>query len=614
MKKILMSLFMTSILSINSGYAETFPAYIDSFIKKEIPEQKEVSMLFDLNDMKKSGAASDSKASFSFKDASDEAYTPSMSFTVKAKMQNAFDVQSFSEGNLKEIKKGDVIFFSFLMRCQESSNESGEGEISIWLKRKSPGGWIYSFGGSAGREWQRFYAMYRAQNDYPADSLCLQFMYSRHKQTIEIAEFSALNLGNVKNTDKLPKNIVTYEGREANAEWRKSAEERIEKYRKGDLTIGVRNAQGELIKDAAVSVRMQRHAYRFGCYMEHPVLGKGSLSGSTWTESDSDSYRKWFLRLFNTAGVPMFWGPGSWGWSNPKMKEEYIGIASWASANKLELMGHCVIYEGEPYNPKSLAEIIKDKEALRKAVNGHISEKIGETKKYGFYEWQIINEHLLSSYISDNLDGEKEIVSWFRQVKEISPESRLIINDCAPWDHNDMLDRYEALAASLLKEGAQLEGIGFQAHASGKVGIQRILDVLDRFSKFNIPLEATEFDAPGADEQLQADYTRDFYTAFFSHPATDGIIAWGFWEGRHYDPSKALFRKDWSIKPNGAAYISLVLGKWWTSTDGKTDSAGQYKCRGFLGDYEITVRSGDKVKTIRCSLQKLGTSLEVKLD
>jgi hypothetical protein len=138
-------------------------------------------------------------------------------------------------------------------------------------------------------------------------------------------------------------------------------------------------------------------------------------------------------------------------------------------------------------------------------------------------------------------------------------------------------------------------GIGFQAHLGGTLtGPQKIWDVLDEFSEYHLPIMATEFTVDTQDEKLQAEYTRDFYTAFFAHPSTDGIINWGFWAGKHYRPVCAFFAKDWKMKPNGEAYMDLVFNKWWTHTGGTTDKNGAYQFRGFYGDYKIVLQYKSK--------------------
>ncbi len=70
------------------------------------------------------------------------------------------------------------------------------------------------------------------------------------------------------------------------------------------------------------------------------------------------------------------------------------------------------------------------------------------------------------------------------------------------------------------------------------------------------------------DEALQADYTRDFLILAFSHPAVVGVQVWGFWEKTHWRPRAAMYRADWTEKPNGRAYRSLVLDQWRTRSDG----------------------------------------------
>ena len=45
--------------------------------------------------------------------------------------------------------------------------------------------------------------------------------------------------------------------------------------------------------------------------------------------------------------------------------------------------------------------------------------------------------------------------------------------------------------------------------------------------------------------------------ACFSHEAYTGFVMWGFWEGAHWKPETALWRKDWTEKP--AAKIWKVL-------------------------------------------------------
>jgi len=79
----------------------------------------------------------------------------------------------------------------------------------------------------------------------------------------------------------------------------------------------------------------------------------------------------------------------------------------------------------------------------------------------------------------------------------------------------------------------------------------------------------------------------------FSHPAVESFIMWGFWDGAHWRDDAPLFREDWTLKPSGKVFLDLVFNRWWTDTTGVTGPDGSWTVRGFLGDYEVTVRHED---------------------
>ena len=122
--------------------------------------------------------------------------------------------------------------------------------------------------------------------------------------------------------------------------------------------------------------------------------------------------------------------------------------------------------------------------------------------------------------------------------------------------------------------------------------------------------QVTEFDVHTFDEQLQADYTRDFMTLVFSHPSTTGIITWGFWEGKHYIPNAALHRRDWSLRPAGVAWYDLIFRQWWTpAQQGVTDARGEFQMRGFHGDYVVEARGATQPAILRGERSRVGISV-----
>jgi hypothetical protein len=202
---------------------------------------------------------------------------------------------------------------------------------------------------------------------------------------------------------------------------------------------------------------------------------------------------------------------------------------------------------------------------------------------------------------------------------QADPAAKLYINDYDTVEsgrqNNYHTDHYEETIRYLLDHGAPLSGIGIQSHFDSSLPAPvEVLKGLDRFAKLGLELEITEHDINGTDEQLQADYTRDYMTLAFSHPAVSGFLSWGFWEGQHWRPDAAYFRPDWSIKPAGKVWIDLDMNKCWSRVSGQTDARGAYSNRCFLGDYEITVTHNGKSKTLLTTLKKESAPVDVVLE
>jgi len=193
--------------------------------------------------------------------------------------------------------------------------------------------------------------------------------------------------------------------------------------------------------------------------------------------------------------------------------------------------------------------------------------------------------------------GDDEMAVWFRQTREADPSARLYVNDYNITENGGFdLARQDALfgvVKRLVEAGAPVDGVGLQSHFGVNLTApERVYEIFDKFARLGQDLLITEFDVSVADEQLQADYLRDYLTFSFSHKAVKGFYIWGFWEGRHWRPQAAMLRRDFSPKPSHDAWRRLVFGEWWTEVEGKTDAEGVFRARGFLGDYEAEAAVG----------------------
>jgi len=432
-------------------------------------------------------------------------------------------------------------------------------------------------------------------------------------QTIEVGGLSVVNYARKVRTADLPRTGFTYPGREADAPWRRAAAERIEKLRKGDLAVVVKDASGKPLAGADVHVAMKRHAFGFGSAVSSEGLLDDTPNGA--------KFRDTVQRLFNKVVFENDLKWGSWGWEDLNRRARMFKAYAWLKEQGLEVRGHCLVWPAWGNMPDDVKKLKGDPAALGRRIADHVREEVAAMKGK-LVEWDVINEPYTNHDVMDIL-GNDVMVDWFKIAREADPEVELFINDysilSAGGRDTAHQDHYEKTIRFLTEKGAPVGGIGMQGHFGWQLTAPpRLLEVLDRFAGLGKDIEVTEFDIDVSDEQLQADYLRDFMTTLFSHPKVKGILMWGFWEGRHWKPQAALFRRDWSVKPNGQAWMDLVLKEWWTDASGKSDAGGWFTTRGFLGDYEVTVQAplapGGKGKVVRAVLPAGGTTVTVTME
>jgi endo-1,4-beta-xylanase len=283
-------------------------------------------------------------------------------------------------------------------------------------------------------------------------------------------------------------------------------------------------------------------------------------------------------------------------------------------ANNIPVRGHNLIWpcDTEDCLPTDVPPLFTDKTKLRSRIDAHLVDVLGATKGQ-IVEWDVVNEPSANKRL-DKVLGEDEIVAWYKRAKQLDPTPKLYLNDYGNLGENNLDVEYKRIIKRTLQLDAPLEGIGLQAHFGVKVTPpEELYTRLEAFAKLNLPLAITEFDVNTSDEQFQADYLRDFMTVAFSTPGVDSFLMWGFWEGQHWLPDAALYRQDWSIKPNGQVFKDLIFKTWWTNVSGQSDSGGAYSSRGFLGDYDVTVTANGKTVTQKLKLQKDSPELVIKL-
>jgi endo-1,4-beta-xylanase len=460
-----------------------------------------------------------------------------------------------------------------------------------------------------GDEWTPYYLFGRARQVYEIGELLTFFFFSHSPQTIDIGGFIALNLGQDINSLDLPYTVTTYPGREEDAPWRATAAERIEEHRKGDLLVQVVDDEGVSVSDAIVSVEMKRHEFKFGT---SPAWMSDILQGAKW-----DMYREQLFSLFNAVTAGFFMGNDDYGWyAQPSYRTGVVALTKWLKQNNMSISGTTLIYPGWALMPSFIIDLADDPEALHTALIHHLDTIVPIGRDAGVEMWDVINEQTITHDVMDIL-GDEVLIDWFEHVHFLHPEAQLSINDFNilmgggdPGQHANL----KYLINMLQDANAPIHRVGFQSHFNNYLpSIERIFEILEDFSVYDLNIHISEFDIDIYDEEAQADYTRDFMTIIFSHPSVDRFTHWGFWEATMYIPNGAMFRVDWSEKPNYHAYTDLVFNQWWTEEEGLSDENGGFFVRGFLGDYEITAVKDHLSATLDTVLVKDGTTITLVL-
>jgi endo-1,4-beta-xylanase len=510
----------------------------------------------------------------------------------------------------KGVKKNDVLWLAFEARCVYSSRETGEALIQVALNRTVDGKneWppLLERSISINSGWTQTQIPFIANRDIAPGELNLILNFGNVRQSVEIGSLSLLNYRQTKTYSELPRSVVHYDGDNPEAPWRVSAAERIQKIRKGILTIKVINKQGRALQYAKVAVRMKKSAFSWGT-----AANSKRLLDSVST--DSKKYRDTLLRYFNKV---VFENEVKWKYWDQNDHMQTIKAAKWLHQNEIATRGHVMVWPSWQHSPKWLLNFKNDTAALTAAIVKNIREQ-ASTMKGQFNEWDIVNEPYAHHDLLDLL-GRSAMADWFKEARKDLPGVRLFLNDYTMFQGSGVGSPSERFYDNIkyLKDlAAPVDAIGEQGHIGGiPPGIPYVISRLDHFAELGLPIQISEFDITSDDDYYKARYMRDFMTAIFSHPATIGLVQWGFWEKEHWIPSAALWDKDWKLRPNGKVFTELVGHKWSTNVSGLTNKKGWFTVNAFNGSYEIKVIYKGKATIEETTLSSDGKTLVIKMD
>ena len=323
---------------------------------------------------------------------------------------------------------------------------------------------------------------------------------------------------------------------------------------------------------------------------------------------------KW-LKLFNYGTLPFYWGryePEEGKTAYP----ETMAAAKWLREKGVQVKGHplcwhtaCATwlmqYSNEEILRRQIERIRRDVSAFRGVIN----------------LWDVINEVVIMP-VFDRYDNAitricKElgraglVKEVFAAAKETDPDAVLLINDF------NTSPKYEQLIEELLEADVPISAIGIQSHQhQGYWGAEKLNDVLERFSRFNLPIHFTENTMISGEimpphivdlndwqvdewpstpeyEERQAREISEMYSILFSHPLVEAITTWDFNDGCWLKAPSGFVHEDNSEKPSYHALKKLIHEDWETHETLVTDEEGFLTLTGFRGGYTLRTAAGE---------------------
>lgn len=359
--------------------------------------------------------------------------------------------------------------------------------------------------------------------------------------------------------------------------WYNAADARIDSLRKKDFSI-------KATPNADVKVELVRHDYPFGTAL--------ALYDS------KDSVEKWYRKTANKYfwyGVPE--NQFKWPEYEPKKgklkKREFKEYLDYVKDNGWGFRAHTLVWGHQGYGfDKHFSNQGSCKEIGQK-IKARIDRDLKEYKGQ-IVEYDVWNEVFHEAFIFDKC-GWGLLDSAHIWAHKADPTAKLFINEYNVISAGET-DRLYEIVKGMLARKVPVHGIGVQCHFNARPVVPGLVkERLDKLASLRLPIKVTELDfgtwENGMDfsEEEQAKRYELFIRSAFSHPAVEGILLWGFWDGRHWIKNGGILAMDGREKPAAKTIYKLWHETWTTKGTFKADANGDVKFRGFPGKYKVTI-------------------------
>ena len=395
-------------------------------------------------------------------------------------------------------------------------------------------------------------------------------------------------------------------------------------HRRATARVRIVNPDGTLHANRPVQIDQTAHQFLFGCGA-FDAVALGTARDDAKRQFLAERMDKW-LGLFNYGTLPFYWGRYE-PVEGQTRETETLAAAKWLRERGIQVKGHPLCWHtvcadwlmrfpNDEILRRQLARIRRETTAFRGVID----------------MWDVINEVVIMPVFDKydnavtricNAYGQVGLVkAVFDEAKADNPDAVLLINDF------NTSPAYERLLEALLEAGVPIGAIGIQSHQhQGYWGLEKLRDVLGRFSRFGLPIHFTEntlisgelmpayiedlndwqvpsWPSTPEGEERQAREIAEMYTELFSHPSVEAIPTWDFNDGCWLGAPSGVVRRDNSEKPAYEALKSLIHGEWETHERLVTDADGWLTLTGFKGEYAIAADGKSAALTLDADSQE----------
>lgn len=545
---------------------------------------------------------------------------------------NPWDAGYYNE-NVNTVQAGDRVLVVVWLRTV-SAALAAPGRIDMYVERPVTYDKEIFVTINPTPQWQQYFIPFEASGEFVPAQLRVGFHLAFQQQVIEFGGLALINYGTSVAFENLPQELHNdyYPGIEPDAPWRTAAADRIEQHRKANLKLIVQDAAGNPIPNANVEVNMLRHLYAFGTAVDTRKLADNSGFDATYQSKllDLDGAGHGFNWIVTENSLK--WRAWEQAWAGTQA--ETINAINWLSDHNIKVRGHVLLWPSWNYMPDDMQTNMDNPTYLTDRISQHLNDILNTPGiKENVREWDIINEPVHVRDLENALKGTagyttgREIYAEvFKTALEEDPGITTYLNDYGILNNGSVTGGdytfYKSIAQEIIDAGATIDGFGMQAHLGSALtppdSLYAILE--DCYQTFGGKIKITEYDQSDIlEDDLAAQYTGDFLTMVFSHPATDGFFMWGFWDDAHWLDNAPLYNSDWTPKATHATFTDLLFNQWWTNENLTTDANGSITLRGFKGDYEMKATVNGEAVTanfelyddVNTSIQLLPTASEL---